>query len=76
MTISSVRYMVTRQGNRNLALGRAENIFHNNAAAARKAAADFTRRDGEPWYVYEVDAVLKYAYVTDVREETWNGGAE
>lgn len=72
-----MKYMISRQGNRNLANGRDENIFFSDLSEARAEARDRTTLSGEPWFVFEVEPKLLYAYRAQrAAEERWNGAPE
>ena len=69
-----MKYMISRQGNRNLANGRDENLFFGELSEARTAAQDRTTDSGEPWFVYEVQPKLMFSYrAQKAKEEDWSG---
>lgn len=70
------RYMISMQGNRNLAFGRDENIFFDDLADAKKEARRKTQEGREAWNVFEVSAKLMYVFRPTIKEEDWSGASE
>lgn len=49
-----MKYMISRQGNRNLVLGRDENVFYDGLDSAMMAAERKATLYHEGWFVFEV----------------------
>lgn len=65
------RYAVSRQGNRNLVLDHESTEIGPDLPEARSYATTKAKSEGVPWYVFEIEVSLMFAYrpKTEVSEE-------
>ena len=52
-----MKYIITKQGNRNLAPSAGDAEFSNDLGEAKDKAYIFAKRDGMAWYVHKITAV-------------------
>lgn len=70
------KYIVSKQGNRNLVLDQGVATFvHKDLTEARAEANRRTIDSGDPWFVFEIEPKLLFSY-RPIAQEVEHGSAQ